>query len=88
MTAQDDAGPLIRTKLYLPKPRRGQVARPRLLERMSHGAESRLTLVSAPAGFGKSTVLAEWLDGSADAGRSAAWLSLDTGDRQAATFWT
>ena len=53
--------PLIATKLFVPKLRRGLVARPRLLERLNRGVESRLTLVSAPAGFGKTTLLAEWL---------------------------
>ena len=62
MTVQDDAGPLLQTKLYIPRPRRGLVGRPRLLERLSRGAESKLTLVSAPAGFGKTTLLAEWLE--------------------------
>ena len=53
--------PLIATKLFAPKVRRGLVARPRLLERLDRGGESRLTLVSAPAGFGKTTLLADWL---------------------------
>ena len=83
MTAQDDAGPLLQTKLYIPKPRRGQVGRPRLLERLRRGADSKLTLLSAPAGFGKTTLLAEWLDDPATDGRSTAWLSLDPGDSQA-----
>ena len=55
------ASPLLETKLYVPRPRRGLVARPRLSERLSRGAESKLTLISAPAGFGKTTLLAEWL---------------------------
>ena len=55
------ASPLIETKLYVPTRRRGLVARPRLGERLSRGAEATLTLVSAPAGFGKSTLLGEWL---------------------------
>jgi LuxR family maltose regulon positive regulatory protein len=88
MTARDDAGPLLQTKLYIPKLRRGQVERPRLLERLSRGAESKLTLVSAPAGFGKTTLLAEWLEGAASEGTSTAWLSLDPGDSQATTFWS
>ena len=88
MTARDDAGPLLQTKLYIPKLRRGQVERPRLLERLSRGAESKLTLVSAPAGFGKTTLLAEWLEGAASDGISTAWLSLDPGDSQATTFWS
>lgn len=53
------ASPLVETKLYPPKLRRSLVARPRLSGRLRRGAESRLTLVSAPAGFGKSTLLAE-----------------------------
>ncbi len=55
------ASPLLETKLYVPRRRRDQVARPRLSERLSRGAESALILVSAPAGFGKTTLLAQWL---------------------------
>ena len=55
------AGPLLETKLHIPRWRRSLVARPRLGERLSRGAESALTLVSAPAGFGKTTLLTEWL---------------------------
>ena len=87
MTAQDPAGPLLQTKLYIPRPRRGQVGRPRLLERLHRGAESKLTLVSAPAGFGKTSLLAEWLDDLAGDGSSTAWLSLDPSDSQALSFW-
>src|ERR1700675_3479004 len=87
MTAQDPAGPLLQTKLYIPRPRRGQVGRPRLHEHVRRGAESKLTLLSAPAGFGKTTLLAEWLDGPAvDA--KAAWLSLDPSDSHALPFWS
>ncbi len=78
---------LLETKLYTPRPRRGLVARPRLSERLRRGAESKLTLISAPAGFGKTTLLAEWL-AAAPAGRQgAAWLSLDHGDNQPGLFW-
>ena len=87
MTAQDDAGPLLQTKLYIPKPRRGQVGRPRLLERLRRGADSKLTLLSAPAGFGKTTLLAEWLDDPAVDGRLTAWLSLDPSDSHGPSFW-
>ena len=76
------AGPLIATKLYAPKLRRGLVARPRLLERLRRGAESRLMLVSAPAGFGKTTLLAEWLAEAGDDDGSVAWLSLDAADNE------
>ena len=53
--------PLLETKLYIPRVRRGLVTRPRLGERLSRRGESKLTLVSAPAGFGKTTLVAEWL---------------------------
>jgi LuxR family transcriptional regulator, maltose regulon positive regulatory protein len=88
VTTLDNAGPLLETKLYAPRLRRGLVARPRLIERMNRGAESKLTLISAPAGFGKTTVLAEWLAAAPADGRSVAWLSLDLADNEAAPFWT
>ena len=83
--------PLLQTKLFVPRSRRGLVPRPRLTERLDRGAASKLMLVSAPAGFGKTTLLAEWL--AAGPARptkepSAAWLSLDRGDNDPATFWT
>ncbi len=80
---QVTSGPLLETKLYVPAPQRGLVARPRLAERLNHGTELKLTLVSAPAGFGKTTLLAEWL---ADK-RSVAWLSLDPSDNDPTAFW-
>ncbi len=82
--------PLLETKLYVPRPRRAMVPRPRLSERLDRGTASKLMLVSAPAGFGKTTLLAEWLAaGPIDAAdeRSVAWLSLDRGDNESATFW-
>ena len=82
------AGPLLETKLHVPRWRRSLVARPRLSERLSRGAESALTLVSAPAGFGKTTLLAEWLAAAPADGRSVAWLSLDQRDNDPALFWT
>ena len=82
------AGPLLETKLQVPRRRRDLVARPRLGERLSRGAESALTLVSAPAGFGKTTLLADWLATTAAKGPSAAWLSLDQRDNDPALFWT
>ena len=88
MTTLDKAGPLLETKLYVPKLRRGVVARPRLSERLDRGAESKLTLISAPAGFGKTTLLAEWLAAAPAGGPSAAWLSLDQADNQPVSFWT
>jgi LuxR family maltose regulon positive regulatory protein len=58
-----------------------------LVERLCQGAERRLTLVTAPAGFGKSTLLAEWLATSPAGERATAWVSLDAGDNDPAIFW-
>ena len=83
--------PLLETKLYVPRSRRGLVPRPRLSERLDRGTASKLMLVSAPAGFGKTTLLTEWLAAgpAAPAGeRLAAWLSLDRGDNDPVSFWT
>lgn len=82
------ARPLISTKLFIPKVRRNVVTRPRLLDRLSRGAETRLTLVSAPAGFGKTTLIAEWLGGMEEDHRRIAWVSLDAADSDPASFWT
>jgi len=79
---------LVQTKLYVPRPRRSVVARPRLGGRLSRGSDARLTLISAPAGFGKTTLLTAWLAAAATENRAVAWLSLDESDRQPATFWT
>jgi LuxR family maltose regulon positive regulatory protein len=77
--------PLLATKFFVPRWRRGLVSRPRLTARLNGAAESKLTLVSAPAGFGKTTLLAEWL---ADASNvTAAWLSLDQADSDPVSFW-
>jgi LuxR family maltose regulon positive regulatory protein len=81
------ASPLVQTKLYPPKLRRSLVARPGLSGRLRRGVESRLTLISAPAGFGKTTLLAEWLAVTRTE-RSVAWLSLEESDRQPASYWT
>ncbi len=79
------AGSLVETKFYLPRVRRGLIARERLAEQLDRGAEARLTLVSAPAGFGKTTMLADWLAG---AKTPVAWVSLEESDRQPASFWS
>nr|MBA2556760.1 helix-turn-helix transcriptional regulator [Chloroflexota bacterium] len=79
---------LLETKLYAPRPRRGVVHRPRLSERLDRGTESKLTLISAPAGFGKTTLVAEWLGASPAGERPSAWLSLDPSDNEPTTFWT
>src|SRR5919202_5080487 len=80
--------PVLETKLYVPKPRRGVVPRARLRERLDRAADVQLTLVSAPAGFGKTTLLADWLATIKVDGRAVAWLSLDQGDNHPTSFWT
>jgi LuxR family transcriptional regulator, maltose regulon positive regulatory protein len=82
------AGPLLETKLYIPRRRDAVVRRPRLSERLDRGAEGKLTLVSAPAGFGKTTLLTEWLATAPARERSTAWLSLDQSDNHPTAFWT
>jgi LuxR family maltose regulon positive regulatory protein len=81
-------GPLVGTKLSIPVNRRGVVARPRLRELLAGGAGSRLTLISAPAGFGKTTLLGAWLATAAARNRRVAWLSLEEADSEPAAFWT
>lgn len=73
--------PILATKLYIPPTRPQLVLRPRLIERMNEGLSSRhkLTLISAPAGFGKTTLVREWI---VNCERPVAWLSLDEGDNE------
>jgi len=77
--------PLITTKLYIPKPRQGLVSRPALLKRLSEGLGGRLTLISASSGYGKTTLMAEWI---ATQGNNypVAWISLDEGDNDPVRF--
>jgi len=77
------AMPLLTTKLQIPSLRRERIARPRLLERLNAGLVCPLTVISAPAGFGKTTLVAEWL---AHCKRPSAWLSLDERDSDPARF--
>jgi LuxR family transcriptional regulator, maltose regulon positive regulatory protein len=81
------AAPILATKLYVPPARPRVISRLRLLERLNEGltAGRKLTLISAPAGFGKTTLLSEW---AAGCGRPAAWLSLDAGDGDPIRFLT
>lgn len=78
---------LLTTKLYIPQPRPNLVPRRRLTERLEEGLRQgmQLTLVSAPAGFGKTTLLSEWLRSSE---RPVAWVSLDENDNDPVSFWT
>jgi len=75
--------PLLLTKLYAPPPRPKIVLRPRLIERLNEGMHCKLTLISASAGFGKTTLVSEWI---ASCGRPVAWLSLDEGDNDPSRF--
>ena len=76
---------ILATKLYVPASRPKIVLRPRLIEQMNKGLHRKLTLISAPAGFGKSTLVSEWI---ASCGRPVAWLSLDEGDNDFTRFLT
>ena len=82
--------PVLATKLFMPPPRPHAVHRPRLIERLNgdQGRGRALTLVSAPAGFGKSTLLSAWIDQRArqDPGLRVAWISLDEGDSDPSRF--
>ena len=78
---------LLRTKLFIPPLRPNLVPRPQLLERLNQGLYlgHKLSLISAPAGFGKTTLISAWI---AACGRPAAWLSLDEGDNDPTRFLT
>lgn len=75
--------PIVSTKLSMPAPRAKIVYRPRLIERLNDGFVRKLTLVSASAGYGKTTLVGGWL---AACGRPAVWLSLDQGDNDSSRF--
>ena len=83
--ATTPADPLLATKLYVPRPPLQFVRRPRLVERLQQSVERPLTLIAAPAGFGKTTLLSAWLQ---DAPVSPAWVSLDSGDDDPTRFWS
>jgi LuxR family maltose regulon positive regulatory protein len=75
--------PILTTKLYIPPLRPNVVLRPRLVERLHAGVHRKLTLIAAPAGFGKTTLVSEWVTGCA---RPTAWLSLDAGENDPTRF--
>src|SRR5574338_428251 len=74
---------LLASKFYYPPHHRDFVQRPHLLETLDAGLNRKLTLVSAPAGFGKTTLVSEWIR---DCGRPTAWLSLDKNDNDPSRF--
>ncbi len=83
--------PPVKTKLLVPRPRRKVVPRPRLADLLRRGSHGPVTLVSAPAGFGKTTLLASWFalaEDTSDDDHVVAWVSLDERDREPTSFWT
>src|SRR6266496_3367683 len=81
-------GWLLPTKLAAPPPRPQLVPRQRLLARLDDGLRQPLTVLAAPAGFGKTTLLAEWRATPAGAALPLAWVSLDEGDNDPIRFWS
>src|SRR5690349_24358641 len=75
---------LLATKLHVPRPQPGFVPRRRLVEALGEGLARGRVLVCAPAGFGKTALLADWARGGR---RAVAWLGLDAGDSDPARFW-
>jgi LuxR family maltose regulon positive regulatory protein len=86
------ASPILVTKLFIPTARSKLVSRARLIERLTGGLNQKLTLISAPAGFGKTTLVAEWLNSlgkeESQEDYRIAWLSLDDGDNDLTRFLT
>lgn len=76
---------LLATKLRPPRLRPGIVPRPRVVERLDDAPDSLLTVVQAPAGSGKTTLVAQWLDATPNVG---GWVSLDADDNDPARFWS
>ncbi len=74
---------LLRTKFYVPAVRSNQVSRPRLIDLLNEGIDRKHILVSAPAGYGKSTLVSKWIK---ETGIPSAWLSLDVGDNDPTRF--
>src|SRR3990172_6684098 len=90
---------IIRTKLYIPNARENWVARPRLLEQLDESFSHVLTLLVAPAGYGKTTLLSDWIHSRQDSGRreeeispgmplNTAWVTLDERDNDPERFIT
>jgi LuxR family maltose regulon positive regulatory protein len=80
--------PLLESKLHVPRRRRGLVPRARLDQRLDRYALPAVALVSAPAGFGKTTLLVDWLGGETPGSARTAWLSLDRRDSDPSVFWS
>jgi LuxR family maltose regulon positive regulatory protein len=81
--AREQNDPMLATKCFIPSPRANWIARPRLTQQLDQGSERKLTLLSAPAGFGKTTLLSSWIK---QRHLAVAWLSLDAGDNDPGRF--
>ena len=86
VSATSASGPLLETKLYVPSTHSALVPRPRLSNRLCLQDSQKLTLVAAPAGFGKTTLLAARITEAGFGGR-AAWVSLDPSENEPRLFW-
>ncbi|RKZ84235.1 MAG: LuxR family transcriptional regulator, partial [Gammaproteobacteria bacterium] len=75
--------PILQTKIFIPGTRHDLVSRQRLFTKLNTAKDSKLTLISAPAGFGKTTLASEWV---AVSDRPAAWVALDEGDNDPIRF--
>lgn len=80
--------PLLTTKFYIPQVRPGYVARPRLIHLLDQGMRHRLTLISAPTGFGKTSLLADWCLTVRQRENTVCWLSLEKGENDPIRFFT
>ncbi|MFL5628369.1 MAG: LuxR C-terminal-related transcriptional regulator [Ktedonobacteraceae bacterium] len=78
---------LLTTKLYIPPASPNLLVRPRLIERVNEGMKRKLILISAPAGFGKTTLLSEWRAVPPGSNIPMAWVSLDKADNDPTRFW-
>jgi transcriptional regulator with XRE-family HTH domain len=78
---------LLTTKFFIPSPSHALIARPRLTAQLSASLQHKLTLVSAPAGFGKTTLLSAWVQSLPAGNPHVAWVSLDEGDNDPLRFW-
>ena len=88
MTAAALPPTLLATKLFGPPARPERLARPRLHDRLERGLEARLTLIAAPAGFGKSTLVGTWQAMARDEPVAVGWVSLDETDNDPPRFWS
>jgi LuxR family transcriptional regulator, maltose regulon positive regulatory protein len=89
----NDEGPgrewvLLETKLAVPRARADLIPRARLITQLDHGLQGPLTVIAAPTGYGKSTLIAAWHTAQSGDRPAVAWVSLDEGDSDPAVFWT